>query len=50
MDSIELPLELDPEKLALLLKYARRVTDRLPGLVEDFVRRVAREQGIELPG
>jgi hypothetical protein len=43
-------LELDPEKLALLLKYARRVTDRLPGLVEDFVRRVALEQGIDLPG
>src|SRR5947207_3410638 len=26
-------LELDPEKLALLLKYARRVSERLPGVV-----------------
>lgn len=41
-------LVLDPEKLALLLKYARRVVDRLPGLVEEFVARVAREQQIEL--
>ena len=41
-------LELDPEKLALLLKYARQVADRLPGLVEVFVRQVAREQQIEL--
>src|SRR5438876_10358253 len=36
-------LELDPEKLALLLKYARRVADRLPQTVEEFVRRVAQE-------
>jgi HepT-like protein len=41
-------LELDPEKLALLLKYARKVADRLPALAEDFVRKVAREQQIEL--
>ena len=41
-------LELDPEKLALLLKYARRVADRLSGVVEDFIRAVAREQEIEL--
>ncbi len=41
-------LELDPEKLGLLLKYARQVVDRLPGLVEEFVRNVAREQQIEL--
>ena len=41
-------LELDPEKLALLLKYARQVADRLPALVEEFVRQVAREQQIEL--
>ena len=40
----------DPEKLALLLKYARRVTAGLPSLVEAFVRAVAREQGIHLPG
>ena len=41
-------LVLDPEKLALLLKYARQVADRLPALVEEFVIRVAREQQIEL--
>ena len=41
-------LELDPEKLALVLKYARRVADRLPGVVEEFVRCVAQEQQIEL--
>ena len=41
-------LELDPEKLALVLKYARQVTDRLPDLVEEFVRSVAREQAIDL--
>ena len=43
-------LEFDPEKLALLLKYARRVTDSLKSLVETFVHRVAREQEITLPG
>jgi hypothetical protein len=41
-------LELDPDKLALVLKYARQVADRLPGLVEDFIRQVATEQQIEL--
>lgn len=41
-------LLLDPDKLALLLKYARQVADRLPGLVEEFVTAVAREQQIEL--
>jgi len=41
-------LELDPEKLALLLKYGRQVADRLPGLVEQFVAAVASEQQIEL--
>lgn len=41
-------LELDPEKLALLLKYARTVADSLPGLVAQFIRTVAIEQQIEL--
>src|SRR5438477_9790833 len=41
-------LELDPEKLALLLKYANRVTDQLPQIVKDFVAKVAHHQGIEL--
>ncbi len=41
-------LELDPEKLALLLKYARRVGERLRGLAEDFIGQVARQQQIEL--
>jgi HepT-like protein len=39
-------LELDPEKLTLVLKYARRVADHLPALVEEFVRAVAAEQQI----
>lgn len=41
-------LELDPEKLALLLKYARQTAERLPGLVDTFVLQVAREQQIDL--
>jgi len=41
-------LELDPEKLALLLKYARSVADSLPRLVEQFIRSVANEQQIDL--
>jgi len=41
-------LTLDPEKLALLIKYARQVTDRLPAWVEAFVHDVAREHRIEL--
>ncbi|HNQ88299.1 MAG TPA: hypothetical protein PKM73_06780 [Verrucomicrobiota bacterium] len=41
-------LQLDPDKLALLLKYARKVADRLPGSVEAFARKVALEQQIEL--
>ena len=40
-------LALDPEKLALLLKYARQVADRLPGLVNKFVETVARDQQID---
>jgi hypothetical protein len=41
-------LTLDPAKLELLLKYARRVADRLPALAEDFIGTVASEQQIEL--
>jgi predicted nucleotidyltransferase len=40
-------LELDPEKLALILKYARLVTDRLPALAREFIETVAREHSIE---
>ena len=42
-------LELDPEKLALVLKYGRRVADVLPRLVATFVSEVAGEQGLDLP-
>jgi hypothetical protein len=41
-------LTLDPDKLALVLKYARQVAERLPAAVDDFVRNVAKEQQIEL--
>jgi hypothetical protein len=41
-------LELDPEKLSLLLKYARTLSQEFPGLVEKFIRTVAAEQKIEL--
>ncbi len=40
-------LELDPEKLALLLKYAGRLAERLPPLAEEFIRQVAAEQGVD---
>ena len=42
-------LELDPEKLALVLKYGRNVAKVLPRLVTRFVSEVAREQGLEQP-
>lgn len=42
-------LMVDPEKLALVLKYARAVRERLPGLVADFVAAVAREQDLDPP-
>lgn len=42
-------LELDPEKLALLLKYARQISERLSEIVREFIRQVAEEQQIELP-
>jgi hypothetical protein len=41
-------LELDPEKLALLLKYAHQVSAHLPDLAEQFIRKVAAEQAIQL--
>lgn len=41
-------LELDPDKLAILLKYACQVADHLPGLVGAFIQNVAREQQIDL--
>lgn len=42
-------LELDPEKLALVLKYGRRVAEVLPQLVVEFLTTVAKEQGLEMP-
>lgn len=42
-------LQVDPDKLALVLKYGRTVADRLPALVAGFVAAVAREQGLDLP-
>jgi hypothetical protein len=41
-------LQLDPDKLALLLKYAGQVAERLPDLIESFVRHVALQEQIEL--
>ena len=39
-------LDLDPDKLALLLKYADEVGQRLTPMAEDFVAKVAEEQGL----
>ena len=39
-------LEIDPDKLGLVLKYAREVVDLLPSSVETFVREVSKEQGL----
>lgn len=41
-------LQLDPEKLVLLLKYARQIAEAFPGLIEKFISAVAGEQQIEL--
>ncbi len=41
-------LELDPEKLVLLMKYAQVVMDRLPKVVEYFIHAVAKEQQLQL--
>lgn len=40
-------LELDPEKLALLLKYAERVAREFPALPEAFIGQVKRQQGLD---
>lgn len=37
-------LTLDPEKIALLLKYARIVADRCVAMTEDFIAEVRRQQ------
>ena len=42
-------LKLDPDKLTLLLKYSRLIAGKLPGMLTDFIRSVATEQGLELP-
>jgi hypothetical protein len=42
-------LRLDPDKLRLILKYAREVTPRLPSLVRNFVDGVATMHGLALP-
>jgi hypothetical protein len=39
-------LQLDPEKLALLLKYAREVSLAFPTVIEKFILTVAAEQQI----
>lgn len=41
-------LRLDPDRLGLLLKYARAVAERAHDLIEDFVSKVAQEQQIDL--
>lgn len=41
-------LQLDPEKLALLLKYAREVSAAFPSLITKFISTVAAEQRIEV--
>lgn len=40
-------LALDPEKLALLLKYAGRVAAEFPALAEAFIEQVQHEQGLD---
>jgi hypothetical protein len=39
-------LQLDPEKLALLVKYARQVVPRLESLCRSFVQQVAQQEGL----
>ncbi len=41
-------LELDPDKLKLILKYARQIQEQWTDIVSVFIRRVAQDQGIEL--
>jgi hypothetical protein len=40
--------DVDPDKLAMVLKYARQVAAQLPSLAGTFVRHVAEEQQIAL--
>lgn len=40
-------LTLDPDKLALVLKYGRQLADVLPSVAREFARRVAQEQHID---
>lgn len=42
-------LELDSDKLALLLKYAERVADQFPVLVQTFLAEAARQHGLDKP-
>lgn len=39
-------LELDPEKLALLLKYARAVSESTGPMIEHFITETRRQQGL----
>lgn len=41
-------LELDPDKLKLLLKYAAQVTSKLRLICADFIRQVAAQEGLDL--
>lgn len=40
-------LELDPEKLALLMKYAERVVAGIPAAADSFIEQVKRQQGLD---
>lgn len=42
-------LTIDPDKLALVLKYAHVVAERLPELVDQFLMTVAEDQDLEPP-
>ncbi len=42
-------LQVDPERLALVLKHGGRMVEVLPGLVASFLVAVAKEQGLEPP-
>lgn len=42
-------LQLDRDKLKLLLKYCHQVNERLQGACEDFIRQIARQENLHLP-
>lgn len=42
-------LQLDRDKLKLLLKYCHQVDNRLRAVCEDFFREVARQENLDLP-